>query len=107
MEWFRDLPGSQAFGRFAVVNGACVTSLPAGVNLIAAEYSLQLGSTLTRAHPQLAMVDDSPPPLTFNPCTWDDATSPAMADALDTTFNAQIAGEPEIEPIEIFDVTRQ
>lgn len=106
MEWFRDLPGNQAFGRFAVVNGACVTSLPAAVNLISAEYSLQLGSTVARAHPQIGLINPNADP-TFNPCTWDDATSPAMADALDTTFNAQIAGEAEIEPIEIFDVTRQ
>lgn len=106
MEWFRDLPGNQAFGRFAVVNGACATSLPASVNLVAAEYSLQLGSTVARAHPQIGLINPNADP-TFNPCTWDDATSPAMADALDSTFNAQIAGEPEIEPIEIFDVTRQ
>lgn len=106
MEWFRNLAGNQAFGRFAVVSGACATSLPAGVNLVAAEYSLQLGSTVARAHPQIGLINPNTDP-TFNPCTWDDATSPAMADALDTTFNAQIAGQPVIEPIEIFDVTRQ
>lgn len=106
MEWFRNLPGSQAFGRFSVVNGACVTSLQANVNLVAAEYSLQLGSTVARAHPQIGLINPNAE-ATFNPCTWDDATSPAMADAMDLAFDAQIAGEPEIEPIEVFDVTRQ
>ncbi len=106
MEWFRNLPGSQAFGRFSVVNGACVTSLQANVNLVAAEYSLQLGSTVARAHPQIGLINPNAE-ATFNPCTWDDATSPAMADALDLAFDAQIAGEPAIEPIEVFDVTRQ
>jgi hypothetical protein len=64
--WFRDLPGTQAFGRFDPTPTACETSLN-GVTLTAADYSLQLGATVTRA------IATAP---TFNPCTWDAASPP-------------------------------
>jgi hypothetical protein len=64
-KWFRNLPGTTPFGRFDP-NGSCQTSLD-GVTLTAADYSLQLGDTVTRAVAGAA---------SFNPCTWDDATPP-------------------------------
>jgi hypothetical protein len=67
--WFRNLPGTEAFGRFDPEGSTCETSL-SGITLTAADYSLQLGSTVTRA------VSGS---ATFNPCTWDDAVPPTAA----------------------------
>jgi hypothetical protein len=64
--WFRDLPGTQAFGRFDPTPTACETALN-GVTLTAADYSLQLGATVTRA------ITGG---QTFNPCTWDAASPP-------------------------------
>jgi hypothetical protein len=62
--WFRNLPGTTPFGRFDDANDMCQTAL-GNTTLTAADYSLQLASTVTRA--QFAGG------ATFNPCTWDDA----------------------------------
>lgn len=64
--WFRNLPGTQPFGRFDPQPSGCETSLQ-GLTLTAADYSLQLADTVTRA-----LTDE-----TFNPCTWDDQAPPA------------------------------
>jgi hypothetical protein len=64
--WFRNLPGSQPFGRIDP-NGTCETALN-GVTLTAADYSLQLSDTVTRAVAGAA---------SFNPCTWDDTAQPS------------------------------
>jgi hypothetical protein len=65
--WFRNLPGTQAFGRFDPQGATCETSLT-GLTVTAADYSLQLASTVTRSLGT---------PTTFNPCTWDDANPPS------------------------------
>ena len=67
--WFRNLPGTQAFGRFDPEGSVCETSTT-GITLTAADYSLQLGDTVTRSVAQSA---------SFNPCTWDDAAPPPAA----------------------------
>lgn len=67
-DWFRNLAGNQPIGRFDDRNGkVCETALN-GTTLTAADYSLQLASTVTRSL-------TSP---SFNPCTWDTAKPPAM-----------------------------
>ena len=70
--WFRNLPGSQAFGRFTPSGQSCLTAPPANAP-VAADYSLQLAATVSRS---LTM------PATFNPCTWDTANPPAAAAAV-------------------------
>jgi hypothetical protein len=76
--WFRNLSGSTAFGRFTNTQTACVTT-PVSPAPVAADYSLQMGMTVSRSLPSES--------ATFNPCTWDDETPPAdlsatpMADA--------------------------
>lgn len=64
--WFRNLPGSQAFGRFTPTSAGCVTAPPA-TPPVAADYSLQLSGTVSRSFQT---------PATFNPCTWDTASPP-------------------------------
>ena len=64
--WFRNLPGNQPFGRFDPQPSGCETSLQ-GLTVTAADYSLQLADTVTRA-----LTDE-----TFNPCTWDDEAPPS------------------------------
>jgi len=66
--WFRNLPGTQAFRRFDPEGTQCLTALN-GLTLTAADHSLQLASTVTRA---LSTTQQS-----FNPCTWDDANPPS------------------------------
>jgi hypothetical protein len=65
--WFRNLPGTQPFGRFDP-NGTCETALNGITQLTAADYSLQLSDTVTRAVAGAA---------SFNPCTWDDTAPPS------------------------------
>jgi len=65
--WFRNLPGTQPFGRFDPEGSVCETSLN-GVTLTAADYSLQLADTVTHSVAEAA---------SFNPCTWDDAAVPS------------------------------
>ena len=67
-QWFRNIPGTQAFGRFDPEGSACLTAFNG--TLTAADYSLQLASTVTRAENGAA---------SFNPCTWDDANPPSPA----------------------------
>ena len=67
--WFRNLPGSQAFGRFTATASTCVTTPPSNAPT-AADYSLQLASTVSRA------LATSGTAATFNPCTWDTASPP-------------------------------
>ena len=88
--WFRNLPGSQAFGRFDP-NGTCATALN-GVTLTAADYSLQLSDTTSRAVAG---------PASFNPCTWDDAAVPPTGRTAPPPV-AKVAGKPP----RIFPVTR-
>lgn len=85
--WYRNLPGTQAFGVFKPGQGTCTQPPPARTP-VAADYSLQLASTVTKA---LAS-------QTFNPCTWDDAHPPASPPA------AAAAPAPGGAPI--FPVTR-
>jgi hypothetical protein len=70
--WFRDLPGTTPFGRFEPKPTTCETALT-GVTLTAADYSLQLGKTVTEALPGAQP--------TFNPCTWDTAHPPPVPSA--------------------------
>ena len=88
--WFRNLPGTEAFGRFDPEGSTCETSLT-GITLTAADYSLQLGSTVTRA------VSGS---ATFNPCTWDDATPPTAVPA------APSPSDRGQKPAKVFGVAR-
>jgi hypothetical protein len=69
--WFRNLPGSQAFGRFTPSGDTCITTPPANAPT-AADYSLQLSTTVSRSLTGAA---------TFNPCTWDTANPPTAAPA--------------------------
>jgi hypothetical protein len=93
--WFRNLPGSEAFGRFDPEPDPkpthCETALN-GTVLTAADYSLQLASTVTRA---------MRPPATFNPCTWDPA-KPPPAPLAPAAPAATAAGKPP----RIFEVSR-
>jgi hypothetical protein len=92
--WFRNLPGTQAFGRFDPEGSTCETSL-SGITLTSADYSLQLGATVTRATP--------PSAATFNPCTWDDDAPPSAT--LATAAGAD--GSPGAPPsVRIFEVSR-
>jgi hypothetical protein len=65
--WFRNLTGTQVFGRFDPQGGNCATSLN-GITVTASDYSLQLANTTSRALAGAA---------TFNPCTWDDTAPPS------------------------------
>ena len=79
--WFRNLPGTQAFGRFDPEGSTCETSLN-GLTLTAADYSLQLGATVSRAF--------DPGQTTFNPCTWDDAQVPTSGPTAKTGSPARV-----------------
>ena len=70
-KWFRNLPGTTAFGRFSNSGGVCVTT---AVNPppVAADYSLQLATTVSRSLPTGGSE-------TFNPCTYDTANPPVDA----------------------------
>lgn len=88
-KWFRNLPGSEAFGRLDDSNGTtCQTALN-GETLTAADYSLQLASTVTRSM--------APATPTFNPCTWDAAHPPPLTAAL---------GAKPSSSARVFEVTR-
>jgi hypothetical protein len=86
--WFRNLPGTDAFGRFDPEGSTCETSID-GVTLTAADYSLQLAATITRAV--------STTEASFNPCTWDEASPPLVS------VTAEGAEQPAVR---IFEVTR-
>jgi hypothetical protein len=79
--WFRNIPGTEAFGRFDPQPPVCETSL-SGLTLSAADYSLQLAATVTRAL--------TPSLPSFNPCTWDDANPPSVAPPIETLSRARI-----------------
>ncbi len=89
-KWFRNLAGTQAFGRFTPAGATCDTTAPA-IRPVAADYSLQLAATVTRSIGTRA---------TFNPCTWDSDSPPA----------AMAAGGPDAairaEDAAVFPVTR-
>jgi hypothetical protein len=89
--WFRNLPGTQAFGRFDPEGAQCLTDLN-GITLTAADYSLQLASTVTRA---LSATQQS-----FNPCTWDDASPPSAGPA------PAAPTAKGFKPPRVFEVTR-
>jgi hypothetical protein len=93
--WFRNLPGSQAFGRFTPSGATCITTPPPTAP-VAADYSLQLAATVGRS---LAT------PATFNPCTWDTAQPPAgLAPPVGP---APLLGEvPGAEEVPVYNVTR-
>jgi hypothetical protein len=65
--WYRNLAGSTAFGAFTPGPGTCTPTTPTPAP-VAADYSLQLAATVTRA------LTGS---QTFNPCTWDNTQPPA------------------------------
>jgi hypothetical protein len=88
-KWFRNLSGTTSFGRFDP-NGTCETST-SGLTLTAADYSLQLGETVTRAVAGAAA---------FNPCTWDDASPPPPVPP------APPSAAPGAKPPRVFPVTR-
>jgi hypothetical protein len=69
--WFRNLPGSAPFGRLTASGPTCDTTPPANAPT-AADYSLQLASTVSRA------LSTTLPP-TFNACTWDTESPIAVA----------------------------
>jgi len=87
--WFRNLPGSQAFGRFTPSGQHCITTPPSNAP-VAADYSLQLAATVTRSLTT---------PATFNPCTWDTANPPAASPA-------PPAAAPSPNEAPVFRVTR-
>lgn len=89
--WFRNLSGTQPFGRFDPRPTGCETSL-SGTTLTAADYSLQLSATVNRAISTTA-------PATFNPCTWDADASPSEPPAAPTARTAA----PDVT---VFEVTR-
>jgi hypothetical protein len=90
--WFRNLPGTEPFGRFDPQGGTCETSLD-GLALTAADYSLQLAATVTRAISG---------PASFNPCTWDEANPPSAS----PPGPAPLAALPAAAPVHVFEVTR-
>lgn len=100
--WFRNLPGSQAFGRFTPTAQGCVTTPPATAP-VAADYSLQLAATVSRALSGAA---------TFNPCTWDTANPPSGAPASPVGLSAPAAApraraaSPLPSETPVFPVTR-
>lgn len=71
-DWFRNLRGTTAFGRRQVSAGVCQTDA-SGVTVTAADYSLQLSSTVARALPTAT---GGP---TYNPCTWNENAPPPSA----------------------------
>ncbi len=84
-KWYRNLAGNEAFGQFDPALPACETAPPA-ISITAADYSLQMASTVSRA---LAGT------RTFNPCTWDEANPPPLS-AL-----------PDLQPgVRVFEATR-
>jgi hypothetical protein len=91
--WFRNLPAGQAFGRFDPEGSACETSLT-GLTLTAADYSLQLASTVTRGI--------STTQASFNPCTWDEANPPPASPQMD----AAAAADAPPRGVRVFEVTR-
>ena len=87
-DWFRNLSGSTAFGRRQNSGGSCLTSA-SGLDLTAADYSLQMAETVDRA------LEGG----IFNPCTWDE-------DAPPTALAAPPVDALRREDIERFEVTR-
>jgi hypothetical protein len=71
-QWFRNLAGTDAFGRFTREPSACVTLPPPVPPPVATDYSLQLAITVNRSQMQAA---------TFNPCTWDTDAPPSVTPA--------------------------
>jgi hypothetical protein len=65
-KWFRNLSVATPFGRFDRTTPACDEDLINNEVLTAADYSLQMGDTVSR----------SLTASTFNPCTFDDAAPP-------------------------------
>jgi hypothetical protein len=90
VKWFRNLPGSEPFGRFDPEDSTCETALN-GVTLTAADYSLQLSDTTSRSVAG---------PASFNPCTWDSAAPPSAV----PVPQAPIA--PGQKPPRVFPVAR-
>jgi hypothetical protein len=72
-DWFRNLRGTIAFGRRQASGQTCLTNLPSGVTVTAADYSLQLSATVARALPTATGGQ------TFNPCTWNENAPPPSA----------------------------
>lgn len=87
-DWFRNLSGGTAFGRRQNSGGSCQTSA-SGLDLTAADYSLQMAATVDRA------LDGD----TFNPCTWDEDDPP-------TALVAAPVDALRREDVERFEVTR-
>ena len=87
-DWFRNLSGTTAFGRHQNSGGSCLTSA-SGLDLSAADYSLQLAATVDRA------LEGG----VFNPCTWDEDDPP-------TALVAPPVDALRREDIERFEVTR-
>ncbi len=84
--WFRNLSGGQAFGRFTDGTSSCTTTAPTPAP-VAADYSLQLASTVSRGIGATA---------TYNPCTWDPASPPSAA----------VAAVPAVSAAPVYQVTR-
>jgi hypothetical protein len=87
LHWFRNLLGTEAFGRGATTNNACDVSpmSPAPTPL---DYSLQLSQTVRTL------------PNTVNPCTYKSTAPPATGPMAVPTTSSLPEGET-------FDVTRQ
>jgi hypothetical protein len=92
--WFRNLSGKTAFGRFQTSGQTCVTA-PSGIALTAADYSLQLSATVARALPTATGGQ------TFNPCTWDE-----NAPAPERMTSSDQATRSQQDDIQQFDVAR-
>jgi hypothetical protein len=89
-QWFRNLSGATAFGRFDQRTPGCDTTL-SGAAPIAADFSLQMSATVTKA---------TTGPAEFNPCTWDTAAVPEVAGAAAGGPNAATLSAPEPFPVE-------
>lgn len=96
--WYRNLSGTQAFGRFTPTGQTCITTPPSTAT-VAADYSLQLSATVSRA---LAL------PETFNPCTFDLASPPPAPPTAPPVAAAPAAANAGVatSPAEVFPVTR-
>jgi hypothetical protein len=88
-KWFRNLAGTEAFGRFEPKPSGCETALT-GVTLTAADYSLQLSETVTRS------VAGDP---SFNPCTWDDTAIPTPGPPAPPARIGKSQAPPRVFPV--------
>jgi hypothetical protein len=79
-KWYRNLAGNEPFGQFDPNLPACEKT-PPSINITAADYSLQMASTVSRALTGVR---------TFNPCTWDEANPPPVSAVPELPTSARV-----------------